>query len=61
MAQKLFKQLWDVVFYLYMGWAIPNSVNTHSYWSTAILSFALGGVVMLQVAKIILEDSMYER
>ena len=61
MARNLFKQLWDVVFYLYMGWAIPNSIDMKHMWMTAFLSFCLGAVVVLQVAKIILEDTLYER
>lgn len=57
MAQKLFRQLWDVVFYLWMGYSIPHSVETKQLWMTAILSFCLGAVMVLQVAKIILEDT----
>lgn len=45
----ILKRVWDIFFYLYMGWAIPNSISKDLSWNTAFLSFCLGSVVVIHV------------
>jgi hypothetical protein len=51
-TMNIIKKIWDIFYYLFMGWAIPNSIAHSSTIHTAILCTTFGAVLTMDLLRI---------
>jgi hypothetical protein len=49
---NIIKKIWDIFYYLFMGWAIPDSIAHSSTIHTAILCTTFGAVLTMDLLRI---------
>lgn len=49
---NIIKKIWDIFYYLFMGWAIPDSIMNGSTIHTAILCTTFGAVLAMELIRI---------